>query len=47
MFNNLLAKVFGLVFRSDRAACIAQIRLRGVQGHADDVARRKRQTINR
>ena len=46
-FNNIVAKLFGFVFRSDRAACIRQIRQLGVQGHADDMARHKRQTIKR
>jgi hypothetical protein len=46
-FNNLIAKVFGLIFRSDRAACIRQIRELGVRGHADAMARAKAQTIKR
>ncbi|MCX7013333.1 MAG: DUF3795 domain-containing protein [Candidatus Sumerlaeota bacterium] len=44
LFNNWIAKIFALVFRSDRAACIHQIRAVGVQGHADEMARQKRQT---
>ena len=34
-FNNFISKLFALVFRSDRAACIRQIRELGLQGHAD------------
>lgn len=46
-FNNFLAKLFGFVFRSDRSACIQQIRQLGIQGHADDMAAQKRQAIRR
>lgn len=47
MFNNVISRIFGFLFRSDRAACIAQIRERGVQGHADAMAETRRQTIRR
>lgn len=33
-FNNIVSRFFGLVFRSDRAACIAQIKQLGLAGHA-------------
>ena len=46
-FNNFMSKLFGLLLRSDRAACIAQVKRLGVQGHAEDMARQKRQTIKR
>jgi len=46
-FNNFIARLFGLIFRSDRAACIRQVRKLGVQGHADDMARNRRQAIKR
>jgi hypothetical protein len=46
-FNNLIAKLFGLIFRSNRGACIAQIRQIGIQGHADNMAKNRRQTIKR
>lgn len=46
-FNNLIARLFGLIFRSDRAACIAQIRALGLQGHADDMTQRQRQSLPR
>jgi hypothetical protein len=46
-FNNLIAKIFGLVFRSDRAACVSQIRALGVQGHADQMAAARQHTIRR
>jgi hypothetical protein len=44
-FDNLLARIFGFLFRSDRAACIRQIRELGVEGHARDMAAQKRQSI--
>lgn len=44
-YNNFISKIFGLLFRSNRAACIAQIRELGVRGHADIMARNGKQTI--
>jgi hypothetical protein len=44
-FNNLISRLCGLVFRSDRAACIRQIRDMGLQGHADKMAQAGRQSI--
>lgn len=46
-FNNVIAKLFGLVFRSDRAACIEQIRLLGIEGHARLMAEAGRHSIRR
>jgi hypothetical protein len=46
-FNNIISKVFGFIFRSDRAACICQIRRLGIEGHAADMAKNKRQTIKK
>jgi hypothetical protein len=46
-FNNIFAKVFGIIFRSNRAACISQIKTLGVQGHADEMVRLGRQSIRR
>ena len=46
-FNNFIARIFGLVFRSNRAACIQQIREVGLQGHADEMTRRRRMSIKR
>ncbi len=47
LFDNVFAKVIGFVLRSDRAACVAQIRALGLQGHAEDMASKRRQTIRR
>ncbi|NLG65462.1 MAG: DUF3795 domain-containing protein [Actinobacteria bacterium] len=46
-FNNFMAKVFRVVFRSDRAACIDQIKQLGLEGHARAMAARGSQTIKR
>jgi hypothetical protein len=46
-FNNFFSKLFGFFLRSDRAACVDEIRRIGVQGHADEMTKRKRQTIRR
>jgi hypothetical protein len=47
LFNNFIAKLFALVFRSDRAACIRQIREIGLEKHAEDMAKQRRQTIKK
>jgi hypothetical protein len=46
-FNNFMSKLFGLVFRSDRAACIAQIRRMGLEDHAKTMAETGTRTIKR
>src|SRR5512133_993727 len=46
-FNNFISKIFGLVFKSDRGACIAKIKESGYEGFAIDMASAKMQTIRR
>lgn len=46
-FNNFVSKTIGFVLRSDRRACIKQVRDQGLPAHAEDMARHKRQTIRR
>jgi hypothetical protein len=46
-FNNLISKLFGLIFRSDRAACIHQIKSLGIAAHAEKMAASKSQTIRK
>ncbi len=46
-YNNFMSKIFGMVFRSDRAACIRQIREIGLQGHAESMAQQKQHSIKR
>lgn len=44
-FNNVISKVVGFVLRSDRRACILQIKKMGVLGHAENMASNKRQSL--
>jgi hypothetical protein len=44
-FNNLMSKLFGLLFKSDRAACIKQIKALGLEGHSKKMAGSKTHTI--
>ena len=46
-FNNIFAKFFELVFRSDRIACIRQIRAQGLDIHAKIMAENKQQTTKK
>jgi hypothetical protein len=46
-FNSFMAKVFGAIFNSDRAACIVAIKTMGREGYAADMAGKKRQKIPR
>ena len=46
-YNNFISKAFGLVFNSDRAACIARIREIGYQDFAVEMAGNGLQTIKR
>ena len=46
-FNSFMSKLFGLIFRSDRAACIGAIKSMGSEGYAADMARTRRQSIKK
>jgi hypothetical protein len=46
-FNNFMSKLFGFVFRSDRAACIRQIREVGIEAHADRLSEMGKHSIRR
>ena len=46
-FNNIFSKAIGFLLRSDRRACIYQIKKIGIDGHARDMASNKRHTIKR
>jgi hypothetical protein len=46
-FHNFISRLFGLIFRSDRRACILQIREKGLQGHAEAMAASQRQSVRR
>ena len=46
-FNNLISKLFGLVFNSDRSACIAKIKKCGIREYAKIMAENKMPSIKR
>lgn len=46
-FNNLFSKVFAILFRSDRPACIAKIKELGYENFAAFMAENQLQTIRR
>lgn len=46
-YNNFMAKLFGMVFRSDRNACINMIKSKGYENFAIYMAENKQQTIKR
>ena len=46
-FNNFMSKLFGFVFNSDRAACIAQIKQVGLENHAATMTELRSHTIKR
>ncbi len=46
-FNNIISKIFALIFRSNRKACIQQIRDKGISGHVEIMTRLGKQTLPR
>lgn len=46
-YNNFISKVFGFVFRSNRAACISMIKEKGYENFAAYMAENKLQSIKR
>ncbi|MFZ2445423.1 MAG: DUF3795 domain-containing protein [Syntrophobacteraceae bacterium] len=46
-YNNFISKLFGLVFNSNRAACIDQLKDLGIEGHAKKMAEMRMRTIRR
>lgn len=46
-FDNVMSRVFGLIFRSDRPANIARIKEIGVEAYANEMATHDRQSIRR
>jgi len=46
-FNNFFSKIFALVFKSDRAACIARIRESGYEGFARYMAENGLQSVRK
>ena len=46
-FNSFIAKIFGFIFRSDRAACVRRIREIGPEAFASEMAEARQPTIKR
>lgn len=46
-FSNLIGKIFGLIFGSDRNVCIARIREIGKEDYAEEMAREHRKTLKK
>lgn len=46
-FNNFMAKVFGLIFNSDRGKCIERIKEAGYLAYSIEMSEKKAQTIKR
>lgn len=47
IYSNLIGKIFAFLFRSDRPACIRYIREHGEQAFAEEMTKRRCQTIKR
>lgn len=47
IYSNLIGKIFAFLFKSDRPACIRYIREHGEQAFAEEMTKRKCQTIKR
>jgi hypothetical protein len=46
-FNNFMSKIFGLLFGSDRKACIKRIKEIGLDAFAGEMAEKKSHTIKK
>lgn len=46
-YSNLIGKIFAFLFKSDRPACIRYIKEHGEQAFADEMARRRCQTMKK
>ncbi len=46
-FNNVISKIFSLIFRSDRRACVMQIKKAGLGGHARTMTELRRQSLKK
>jgi hypothetical protein len=44
-FNNIFSKIFAFLFKSNRKACVDQIRNAGLAGHAQIMAKAKYQSL--
>jgi hypothetical protein len=46
-YDNIISKIFGLIFRSDRKACVAMIKAKGYNEFAKYMAEHKLQSIKK
>jgi len=46
-FNNIISKIFAIIFKSDRVACIIQIKKIGISGHAKRMTELRKQSLNK
>jgi hypothetical protein len=46
-YHNIMGRLFGLIFNSDRARCIQEIKSLGYESFACQMAKRKRMTFKR
>lgn len=46
-FNSFIGKIFGLLFNSNRAACINTIKEKGSDKYAEEMAQNKKQSLPR
>jgi hypothetical protein len=46
-YNNCISKIFGLIFRSNRQACIARIKEIGLEKFAQEMAEKKQHSLKR
>ena len=46
-FNNIISKIFGFIFNSNRPACIALIKEKGYEAYAEEMTRRKSHSLKR
>jgi hypothetical protein len=46
-YNNFMSKLFGFIFKSDRAACISLIKEKGYEGFASYMSEKGWQSIKR
>jgi len=46
-YNNIMSKIFALLFKSDRAACILQIKKLGTSGHAKRMTELRKHSLKK
>lgn len=46
-FNNMIGKIFSILFKSDRQACIRKIKTGGYEAFVEEMHKNKQQSIHR